>query len=84
MFYTYVLKSKKDQRLYIGFSSNLKKRIDDHRNGRVVSTKHRRSFDLIFYEAFKDKKDALRREKYLKSSKGKSTLRLMLRYSNDT
>lgn len=48
MYYTYVLQSKKDDNLYIGFSSDLKKRLCKHNDGLVVSTKHRRPFELIF------------------------------------
>ncbi|MAG44459.1 hypothetical protein CL633_01050 [bacterium] len=47
--------------------------------GEVVSTKPRRPLKLIFYEAYLNRKDALRREKYFKTTKGKVSLRLMLR-----
>jgi len=81
MYYTYVLQSKKDDKLYIGFSSDLKKRLCEHNDGLVVSTKHRRPFELIFYEAFKQKEDAMRREVYFKTNKGKSSLKQILRNS---
>ena len=81
MFYVYVLKSGLDGHLYIGYTTYLRKRIRRHQNGEVQSTKSRLPFELIFYEAYKDNADAKRREKYLKTSKGKSTLRLMLRNS---
>jgi len=81
MYYTYVLKSQKDKRLYIGYSSDLRNRLNKHSNGEVKSTKHRRPLELIFYEAFKNKKDAQRREKYFKTDKGKSSLRQILRFS---
>jgi len=81
MYYAYVLKSRKDNKLYIGYSSDLKNRFKEHTNGEVVSTKHRRPLDLIFYEAFKDQKDALRREKYFKTEKGKSSLKQIMRFS---
>jgi len=76
-----VLKSQKDKRLYIGYSSDLRNRLNKHNNGEVESTKHRRPLELIFYEAFKNKKDAQRREKYFKTDKGKSSLRQILRFS---
>jgi len=76
-----VLKSQKDKRLYIGYSSDLRNRLNKHNNGEVESTKHRRPLELIFYEAFKNKKDAQRREKYFKTDKGKSSLKQMVRFS---
>ncbi|MCK4904658.1 GIY-YIG nuclease family protein [bacterium] len=79
MFYVYVLLSLKDNNFYIGFSENLKKRIKDHNSGRNTSTKIRRPLELVYYEAHLSKEDALRREEYFKTSKGKSTLRQMLR-----
>ena len=78
LFYVYVLQSKKDFALYIGYSCNLKNRIEEHNYGEVASTKSNRPWELIFYEAYKNKQDALRREKYLKTTKGKQTLKSML------
>jgi putative endonuclease len=78
MYYVYILKSLKDLKLYIGRSDDLKRRFDEHTKGRVQATKHRRPLKLIFYEAYSDKKDATRREKYFKTTKGKTTLRIML------
>ena len=67
MFYTYVLKSEKDKRLYIGYTSDLKKRFFQHSNGEVTATKNRRPLKLIYYQAFLSEIDARREEKYLKS-----------------
>ncbi len=78
-FYVYVLRSKKDMNFYVGFTENLKERFKKHQNGEVQSTAPRVPFKLIFYEAYQNKYDALRREKYLKTTKGKTTLRSMLR-----
>jgi len=41
MFYTYILKSKKDNKLYIGYTSDLKKRLSEHKRGDVENTSHR-------------------------------------------
>jgi putative endonuclease len=79
MFYTYVLHCKKANKLYVGFSRNLKERVGQHQKNEVHSTKRLGNCELIFYEAFKKKKDAQRREKYLKTTKGKRTLKLMLK-----
>ena len=81
VFYTYVLLSLKDHNQYIGYTSDLKKRIKKHFNGESFATKSRLPFKLIFYEAFLSKDDALRREKYFKTNPGKRTLKLMCRRS---
>jgi putative endonuclease len=67
MYYTYVLLSKVDRKLYYGFTQDLTKRFEQHQKGLVESTKHCRPFQLIYYEACCSKEDALRREKYFKS-----------------
>ncbi|MEK7659642.1 MAG: GIY-YIG nuclease family protein [Patescibacteria group bacterium] len=51
MYYTYVLKSLLDNKLYIGYSSDLRRRMKEHKNGGSKSTKSRRPFVLIYYEA---------------------------------
>ena len=66
MFYTYLLKSKKDRQLYIGSTNDLKRRFQEHNNGMVSATKSRIPFELIYYEAYKSEKDARNREHNLK------------------
>lgn len=66
MCYVYVLKSEKDQNLYIGSTNDLEKRFNEHNAGIVFSTKTRVPFDLIYYEAYKSERDARNREKNLK------------------
>jgi putative endonuclease len=78
-YYVYVLRSLKDDKFYIGYTTDLRKRFQEHQDGFVTSTKPRTPFELIFFEAYRNKYDAIRREKYLKTSKGKSTVRQMLR-----
>ncbi len=75
MFYTYILKSKKDNKLYVGFTDDLKKRFQEHNNGKVDSTKNRKPFELIYYEACKSKIKALKREKYFKTGFGRKFLK---------
>lgn len=79
MYYVYILLSEKDNKFYIGFTSDLKRRLNEHNEGRTPSTKSRRPFKLIYYEAHLSKKDAERRESYFKTTKGKATLKQMLR-----
>lgn len=71
MFYTYILKSKKDGKLYTGSTNDLRKRFNQHNTGRSTYTKNRGPYVLIYYEACLDEKDARSREKYLKSGMGK-------------
>ncbi|MGB9613097.1 MAG: GIY-YIG nuclease family protein [Candidatus Margulisiibacteriota bacterium] len=68
-YFVYILKSKKDNRLYIGQTSNLEDRIKRHNEGRVISTKGRRPLELLYYEEFADRGSATRRENYFKSLK---------------
>ncbi|MFA5022595.1 MAG: GIY-YIG nuclease family protein [Patescibacteria group bacterium] len=70
MFYVYVIKSRKDNKLYIGYSSDLKKRLESHNKGGVKSTKSRVNFDLIYYEAYASMSDAKTREKQIKRFSG--------------
>ena len=79
MYFVYVLLSQKDSNFYIGFAENIKQRLNEHNAGKNTSTKLRRPFDLIYYEAHTSKTDALRRERYFKTAKGKTTLRQILR-----
>ena len=71
MHYTYILLSKKDNRFYTGYSNDLRKRLNEHNNGKVFSTKGRGPFRLVYYEACENEEDARAREKYLKSGMGK-------------
>jgi putative endonuclease len=70
MFYIYVLHSKKDNNLYIGYTGNLKQRFKCHQDGGVLSTKHRRPLELVYYEAYINDLDAKKREVFLKSGSG--------------
>jgi len=80
MHYLYVLKDS-NNKLYTGITNNLKRRLKEHIKNKVWTTKRMNKINLIFYEAFKSKYDAIKREKYLKTSKGKRVLKLMLKYS---
>ena len=66
MFYVYILKSEKDNQLYIGSTSDLKRRLLEHNSGKVQSTKPRRPFKLAYYEAYRSEDDARIRESRLK------------------
>jgi len=66
VYYIYLLKSKKDNKLYIGYTHDLKARLLQHNKGEVFSTKSRRPFELVYFEGYKSLKDARRRERNLK------------------
>ncbi len=70
-FYVYVLRSLKDGDFYTGFTTDLRRRIEEHGNGQVRSTQSRLPVELIYYEACRSQADATKREKYLKSTWGK-------------
>ena len=74
MYYTYVLRSKKDGELYIGWTPDLKSRFNEHIKGNVLSTKDRLPMELIYYEACLIKEKAISREKQLKSGFGRAYL----------
>ena len=69
----------KDGDFYTGTTENLKLRFEQHNNGFVESTKDRRPFKLIYYEACLDQNDAAKREKYMKTFHGKMFLRNRLK-----
>ncbi len=82
MFYVYVLKSAKDKRSYIGFTPDLRKRFAAHNAGKVPSTRNRVPFELMYYEACRNRDDALHREKYLKTTYGHRYLKNRLKHDS--
>ncbi len=81
MFYVYILISLKDKKFYIGSTADLRKRVKEHFSEKVISTKHRLPLKILCYEAYLTKAEALRREKYLKSSDGRKELKIRLKTS---
>ena len=79
--YVYVLRSAKDKMFYIGSTNNLQRRVAEHQSGKNISTATRLPMELWYFEGHRSKEDAVRREKYFKTTKGKITLRQMLRTS---
>jgi putative endonuclease len=75
MFYVYVLKSERDGRWYTGMTGNLEARLKAHLSGQVYSTRYRNPLILAYYEVCFSEEDAKRRERYLKSGRGKHYLR---------
>ena len=75
MFYTYVLFSEKFDRLYIGQTEDLTKRIESHNAGLVKSTKHYIPWRIIHFEEFYSRAEEMKKEKQLKSGSGREYLR---------
>ena len=78
-YYVYILHNFPKDFIYIGYSEDIKQRIVSHNKGENKSTKTYIPLELIHYEAYRSMKDAKRRELYLKSNKGKTTLMTMLK-----
>ena len=76
MYYVYVLFNGKIK--YVGYTSDLKRRLREHQTDKVEATKLKGHWELIFYEAFKEETKARKRELYFKTTKGKRALKLML------
>jgi len=79
MYYVYILKSKKDAKLYKGFTNDLRRRIREHNSGKSTFTSKSGPWELLYYEAFKDKVDAKREEQFLKSGKGRERTKHLFR-----
>ena len=79
MYYVYVLHSQRDDKLYAGYTKNLKQRFEQHQRGLVTSTKERRPLELIYYEACLEQDDATSWEKYFKTHYGKMFLKSRLK-----
>jgi len=75
MFYTYVLISEIDGDFYIGYTEDLKNRIEEHKQGIVKSTVYKRPLKLVYYEACIDVNDAVKREKSLKTGYGRKYIK---------
>ena len=78
-YYIYTLLSLKDRKFYAGFTTNLKKRLQEHARGGVKSTQNRRPLKLIHYEYFINEQDARAREVFLKSGFGRNQLKQALK-----
>ena len=73
MYYVYLLLSENKKKTYIGYTSNLKRRIKEHNKVHSGYTGKKR-WKLVYYEAYLSKADAIRREKSLKDGRSKNHL----------
>jgi putative endonuclease len=74
----YAIKSRFDNRIYVGFTMNLDKRIKEYNQGTTKSTKGFRPWFLIYNEQVETRLEARKREKYFKSGFGKEFLKKVI------
>jgi len=79
MYWIYVLENSQNKRRYIGYTKDLRKRLKEHKEREVFSTKFWRNFKILYVEGCLDQEDAARREKYLKTTGGRRFLAKRLR-----
>lgn len=77
-YYFYILRSRTNKKLYLGFTSDLKERVKHHNSGKDKATKPYAPYDLIYYSAFRNKEDAIACERYFKTTSGWKRMRKML------
>jgi len=77
-YYIYALYDPKQNRFYIGFSEDLNRRISEHKSGKIKTTSKMSSLELVYYEACLSKKDAMKREKELKTGFGRGYIKRRL------
>ncbi len=82
MHYVYILISKFKNRTYIGCTKNLSRRLSEHNNGKVRSTKAFMPWEIAYFEEIENREEAFRREKEIKSYKGNIKFRNLLRLNN--
>ena len=78
MYFTYVLRNSDNSHRYTGHTQNLKNRLAYHNAGKVRSTKPFRPWELVYFEEFSTRDEAIHREKYLKSGIGREWLKTKL------
>ncbi len=81
MFYVYILYSTKLRKKYIGYTEDLRNRVEQHNSGKVTFTAKGRPWQLIYYQAFVSKLDAQEEERFLKSGKGRERLKILLKHT---
>jgi putative endonuclease len=78
MYSVYVLRNCSSGRQYTGYTSDLKQRVGQHNHGITKSTKNRGQWEMVYQEEFATRSEAMKREKYLKSGKGREELKQIL------
>lgn len=81
MYGIYILRSKRDKSVYVGYSQDIKRRVEEHQKGRVHSTKNKRPWELIYCELYRNQKDAMQREQYFKTGWGRNYMKKILSHT---
>jgi putative endonuclease len=76
-YFVYVLRNP-EKRIYIGYTIDLKRRVCEHQEGKGGWTRDRGPWELVYYETFDDRKEAMRRERNLKRGKANQELRVLV------
>jgi len=80
VYYVYALKSIKRKYIYIGITDNIQRRFNQHQSGNNKTTSAYRPFKIILIEKFKNRLEARKREKYLKSGMGREWIKKIHKY----
>ena len=77
-FYVYVLRSIEFERNYVGFTRDVVSRLKEHNSGKTRSTRPYKPWNILFFEKYSTKAEALKREKFLKSGQGRDYVKQKL------
>ena len=72
VYFVYILQSEADNTYYIGYTTDLERRLEEHNSGLTRYTSKKRPWTLVYVEEFENKTDALKRERFLKKQKNRS------------
>ena len=75
MYHVYILRSKKNNKFYVGYSENYTRRADEHNSGKVKSTKNNRPWEIYYCEKYLNERDAIKREKQIKLWKSRKSIK---------
>ena len=84
MYHVYVLRSLEDGNYYIGYTSNLDRRLMDHNRGKSKSVRGRGPFELIYTEAYESRVEAVNRERQIKRYKGGMAFKRLINQNEHT
>jgi putative endonuclease len=78
MFYAYVIRSLNFDYYYKGHCENLEERLKQHNSGMTISISKFIPFDVVYFEEFEHREEAIKREKYFKTAAGRRFLKTKL------
>ncbi len=78
MYYTYIIKSLASERYYIGHTNNLEFRLRRHNDNNVTATKNRGPWEIVYFEEYQTRSEAMQRERYFKSLKSRKSIETLL------